>query len=317
MRARDGFVDLRVGASAPGDDSVWPSFTDIMTVIVMIFLMALVFVMVRNVELGRQLVTSEIERQQSFRKSESLGRQLGALELAMSGLRKSLGESQTEVESLRGENATLSGVNLSLNQRIDSLAAQLARVNELLEVEQRERRALATRFAEQGEQLQAQQQSLETATRGYQQAQLQIETLRERIQQRRIENQALQKLADTSGEKYRSLREEFERLDEQYRDLVRPARSAAGKYIVAVRIDKDDDGYRYRVTEPQREPTDYNQSQLDKRLGALKSERGENLYTRVIIPENNNLSHNEAWRLTQRILRAYDYYYQSYDAAGN
>ena len=317
MRARDGFVDLRVGASAPGDDSVWPSFTDIMTVIVMIFLMALVFVMVRNVELGRQLVTSEIERQQSFRKSESLGRQLGALELAMSGLRKSLGESQTEVESLRGENATLSGVNLSLNQRIDSLAAQLARVNELLEAEQRERRALTTRFAEQGEQLQAQQQSLETATRGYQQAQLQIETLRERIQQRRIENQALQKLADTSGEKYRSLREEFERLDEQYRDLVRPARSAAGKYIVAVRIDKDDDGYRYRVTEPQREPTDYNQSQLDKRLGALKSERGENLYTRVIIPENNNLSHNEAWRLTQRILRAYDYYYQRYDAAGN
>ena len=56
-----GFVDLRIGHGAQGigDDSVWPSFTDIMTVIVMIFLMALVVLMVRNLELDRQLARVE------------------------------------------------------------------------------------------------------------------------------------------------------------------------------------------------------------------------------------------------------------------
>ncbi len=56
MSDSTGFIDLRVGhgAQGVGDDSVWPSFTDIMTVIVMIFLMALVVIMVRNFELDRQ-----------------------------------------------------------------------------------------------------------------------------------------------------------------------------------------------------------------------------------------------------------------------
>ena len=38
-----GFTDLRVSHAhgIGNEDSVWPSFTDIMTVIVMIFLMAL------------------------------------------------------------------------------------------------------------------------------------------------------------------------------------------------------------------------------------------------------------------------------------
>jgi hypothetical protein len=50
MPESQGFIDLRIGHGAigVGDDSVWPSFTDVMTVIVMIFLMALVVIMVRN-----------------------------------------------------------------------------------------------------------------------------------------------------------------------------------------------------------------------------------------------------------------------------
>ena len=57
MSAHNGFIDLRIGHGAQGigDDSVWPSFTDIMTVIVMIFLMALVVIMLRNFELDQQL----------------------------------------------------------------------------------------------------------------------------------------------------------------------------------------------------------------------------------------------------------------------
>jgi len=47
MIRTEGFVDLRVSPSgqlATNEDSVWPSFTDVMTVIVMIFLLALVVI---------------------------------------------------------------------------------------------------------------------------------------------------------------------------------------------------------------------------------------------------------------------------------
>jgi len=56
MKAR-GFVNLRGTATAStNEDSVWPSFTDVMMVIVMVFLMALVVILIRNVDLTDQLV---------------------------------------------------------------------------------------------------------------------------------------------------------------------------------------------------------------------------------------------------------------------
>ncbi len=52
-----GFIDLRQtpGSGSHTDDSVWPSFTDIMTVVVMIFLMALVGILLKNTDLTSQL----------------------------------------------------------------------------------------------------------------------------------------------------------------------------------------------------------------------------------------------------------------------
>ena len=60
-----GFTDLRLngGGDSQGNESFWPSFTDIMTVVVMIFLIAMVVLLVRNIELVNQLrATMEAER---------------------------------------------------------------------------------------------------------------------------------------------------------------------------------------------------------------------------------------------------------------
>ena len=44
-----GFIDLRSSADIAGDNaSFWPSFTDIMTVVVMIFMLASVVLIMRN-----------------------------------------------------------------------------------------------------------------------------------------------------------------------------------------------------------------------------------------------------------------------------
>ena len=60
-----GFVDLRQqGDTGMGGDSFWPSFTDIMMVVVMIFMIASTVLMLRNWELVRALrATIEAEHQ--------------------------------------------------------------------------------------------------------------------------------------------------------------------------------------------------------------------------------------------------------------
>ena len=56
----DDFIDLRSGNLST--ESFWPSFTDIMTVVVMIFLITSVILMVRNWELIDQLRTGGLHR---------------------------------------------------------------------------------------------------------------------------------------------------------------------------------------------------------------------------------------------------------------
>jgi hypothetical protein len=65
MNPDQGFVDLRLNRQeGQTEESFWPSFTDIMTVIVMIFLLAMVVLLIRNMELVDQLrATMEAERE--------------------------------------------------------------------------------------------------------------------------------------------------------------------------------------------------------------------------------------------------------------
>ena len=81
MKLDGGFVDLRVGRHESGaEDTFWPSFTDIMTVIVMIFLLAMVVLLIRNMELVNELrATMEAERSAADRHSPALANRTGAL----------------------------------------------------------------------------------------------------------------------------------------------------------------------------------------------------------------------------------------------
>ena len=95
MAASQSFVDLRTSSLNAGthtDDSVWPSFTDIMTVVVMIFLMSLVVILLRNVE----LVKSE---QESTRLAELKASENVELESAISNLEQRIAEIQLHLQA--------------------------------------------------------------------------------------------------------------------------------------------------------------------------------------------------------------------------
>ncbi len=65
MNQDQGFVDLRLNRQeGQTEEGFWPSFTDIMMVVVMIFLMAMVILLIRNMELVDQLrATMDAERE--------------------------------------------------------------------------------------------------------------------------------------------------------------------------------------------------------------------------------------------------------------
>ena len=109
------------------------------------------------------------------------------------------------------------------------------------------------------------------------------------------------------------LRGEYAQLQQQYGKLLRPARSTEGKRVVEVQYDKGEQGeYRYRLrSDGETSWQVYAESQLHQRLAELKQQLGDALYVRIIIPEQSGLSYSEAWRFTQDLLAAYDYYYQN------
>lgn len=107
-----------------------------------------------------------------------------------------------------------------------------------------------------------------------------------------------------------SLQGEYDSLDNKYQKLLQPARSSKGKFVASVTY-KQSGGkkvIRYKSS-PNGSYRTVTKTQLDKSLAALKKKHKEDLYIKVVIPQNSGLSYNEAWRFTINLQRKYDYYY--------
>jgi len=108
---------------------------------------------------------------------------------------------------------------------------------------------------------------------------------------------------------FKSLQQEYDSLDEQYRKLIRAARSPAGKYVVNVYMSKRDGKTIYRIKQPgQIEPQELSLDALHAQLQQLKHEHQLQLYTKIRIDEKSAIGFDEAWQFTQKILSKYDYY---------
>ncbi len=106
------------------------------------------------------------------------------------------------------------------------------------------------------------------------------------------------------------LRERHSDLESKYNRLVRPARSTVGRFVVEVRFWKEGDVRRYSLRPASGSEISVSESELHQQLTAMKARHGEKLYTKVM-PDDNSLTHGEAWRFTNKILNRYDYYYQN------
>ncbi len=108
-----------------------------------------------------------------------------------------------------------------------------------------------------------------------------------------------------------ALKGQYDVVKSKYEELVKPARSAKGKYIAQVFYIKGESGKIIRYKQPGDSGfTDLPLAEVEKRLSRLKAQKGKDLYVQIIIPENSGLTYNEAWDFMRKMLVKYDYYYQ-------
>jgi hypothetical protein len=476
MSAGNNFVDLRManaGIAGDSEDSVWPAFTDIMTVVLMIFLMSLVAFLIRNTQLVDELQTTLIEKDQISQKAflsaeqntalltqlalvrerilslqsslqtvigtkdqlkqtleqreqavrdleteialltrlrdqlsnsnSDLFKQLDLNSLALAQTEQTLGKTQksltqteqtldktqltltltkldlAEMQSEYTKNrntlnekislllaakaglivAKEKGVQalsesekarLELNRQVITLSEQLRMIDEKIDRQTSKNENLTTRLEDQNVIMAGLSIGKEELEQKLKEMADNLSKLRELYEIRGLVVSDLRASITTGQLEFKSLQEEYDSLDEQFRELIRPARSPAGKYVVQVYFSKQKGVTAYPINEPpqgetrittmgelvaqqerqniyrirepeQDSPQVVSLSELHSRLAELKTEHKQALYTKIIIADNSGIEFFDAWQFTKNILSKYDYYSSDYsdtepDSAG-
>ena len=289
------FVDLR--SEHLNSESFWPSFTDIMMVIVIIFLLTSMLLMVKNWELLDQLRNSMAAEEQAeeiihhtSQENATLGEQLTYAQNEISMLRMQMMQASMQTNQLNSELEDKQKKILLISSEKDELKeAMISNENKIIN--------LTSQVSTMKEDL----------------TQLQTDAS---SKQKKLENEQdkliiITQERDEHLRKLSSLETDFGSLRTKYEKLIRPARTFKDKYIVSVDYERINGKERIRIKGADDDNyTLVNKKQLHKKLAAFKKKHPESLYVRIIIPEKSGLTYNEAWNFMRGLLNKYDYYYQ-------
>lgn len=330
--SHDSFTDLRLNHASEAQEGFWPSFTDIMTVVVMIFLIAMVVLLVRNMELVSQLRSTVEAERIAAELARATGEEKDSLSSALHRAEERVQRMQLELMRLQDNklsNETLIAEQLRAisgltNERDDLLqqAAQLDLLRENLEADVQRRQsqlseALA-RIDDRQLQLNTAQRTIASLEDGLQQlreryaaSQQQAERLQQTIQNQREDLDIVREQEQAAERRYLVLADEFDSLKVKYDKLVKPARSSSGRHLIEVRYWKADGAYQISWREGgEGSYQPIRRDRLDKVLTRLAAAYENGLYVKVIFPENSGLSYNEAWEFTTHLHSNYDYYFK-------
>ena len=308
----DNFAELRMHRRhGPGDDSFWPSFTDIMTVIVMIFLLAMVVVMIRNNELIAQLRTA----MQAEREQAALARRT-ASEKENLALRLIEAEQQLTLARLE---------NLRLTSQRDRARDELAAAQTALRQAQTDIASLQAGLAATQGELAQTEESLTGTAADLERTSRERDDLKTRLDESRGRYALLQRQYQQRGEQLRTaalnveevsgelaaLVGQYDELREKYDRLTRPARTERGKVVVEVRAVKTDGARAVTIKSPgEAAYQSVTEEEMHAELARLKEQFPNTLYVKIIFPADSGIFQDEAWRFTTDLLGKYDYYYR-------
>jgi len=307
-----GFVDLRQQSdTGMGGDSFWPSFTDIMMVVVMIFMIASTVLMLRNWELVRALRATIEAEHQAEELARSMTETSATLEEQLAQAQHANSELRIQLLRMTERNNTLSGQLSTQEQRVLVLEADNQKLAASLHKYRRDALLNDDQLKQARDEVAQLSAAQSTLQQRLQQVLAELAEGEEEKQQQAAELAALRLGSSLTEQQLVSLQNEYSELQIKYDKLFRPARSAEGKHVVTVRYWKEGDYYQLRIKDMEEE--DYrvvSRKELDRQLTALKEKYGNKLYVKLIIPDDSGLSYNEAWGFTVQILDKYDYYHQ-------
>ncbi len=329
----NGFVQIGGGHTGiGGENSFWPSFTDVMMVITLIFLMATSILVVRNWQLVAELQESVAAERMAAQLIEStsmenatLEERLANAEQSNSILRLRLMKKDEELADAKGRIreqdsnlAELQTQNREYRLSLEQTRAELDAANLEIDAATAQFNNMARQIELLNQQLALQQQADEETRALLDSARSEIAELsattsqqQQTISQLAEEKTLLSQEITAYNLQLLTLKGEYETVKSKYEELIKPARSAKGKHIAQVYYIKGESGNVIRY----RQPGDSGFSRLslaevEQRLDKLKAKYGKDLYVKIIIPENSGLTYNEAWAFMRKLLVKYDYYYQ-------
>ncbi|RLJ16078.1 hypothetical protein DJ031_17510 [bacterium endosymbiont of Escarpia laminata] len=336
----NSFVDLRLNHhAAQAEEGFWPSFTDIMTVILMIFMLAMVVLLIRNMELLDQLRSTMAAEQEAMElvkttgeENQTLEERLLSREYELSMMRMQLMRTEEQQEQQEAAIASQLHQISSLSRERDDLESNVTR----LAHDKDDLNILVTRLTHDKDNLNVQVSRLTTDTNRLQvqvdNAIRSIENLTEDINRVTSRHTLTQGELESLRTSFRAQSEElaqaqaqnvdadqtladleidFQALKIKYDKLIRPARTSRGKFVVVVRFAKTKGQLVIDYKAPGGETFNtVSRKQLDQSLTRLKVQKANQLYVKVIIPKNSGLSYSEAWSFTNQMHRKYDYYFQ-------
>jgi chromosome segregation ATPase len=308
----EAFIDLRDNAEAgTGGDTFWPSFTDIMMVVVMIFMLASTVLVIRNWDLVQELratIEAEHQAQELARSmtetSATLEEQLAQAQHINSEFRMQLMRAEENKHDMQARLSAQEQQILALTKEQQQLAASLQQSRRSGQLDADRLARLNTEHEQLTMTLAAEQQRL-------QQVFSELAASEQTSREQAVELAGLRQDYSSSTQRLDMLQGEYDDIKVKYDRLLRPARSAKGKYVVTVRYWKENGKDQLRFKDADEE--DYSvvtRKELHRRLSKLKQEHSGELYVKLIIPDDSGLSYNEAWGFTLDILDKYDYYHQ-------
>ncbi|MFO7653732.1 MAG: hypothetical protein R6X25_07885 [Candidatus Krumholzibacteriia bacterium] len=308
MHVFRSFPDLHPGdRGARSGSTLWPSFADIMTVILMVFMLTMVAVIIKNASLLESVRLSHARQTEAEAALQvQLGR-LADLTAANVDLEEQLRDRETQIIVLTDEQTRLQDLLDARMLVIERLEEERADLQESV-------RVIRMRVAEQEEELAAAQGRITEVTAAAEARRDELRRELEALLRQLNEKDAfLITLQDEKSDLQSQLdqqRQDFASMEDEYLRLLRPARSPHGKQVATVQYYRLGPDYHILFKDVgATEAEEVSRDELHRRLGALKERLGDDLYVKIVIPDASGLSFNEAWRFTDDILSRYDYYH--------
>ena len=289
------FVDLR--RNHLSSESFWPSFTDIMMVVVMIFLLTSMILMVKNWELLDQLRNSMAAEEQAEKIIHDTSQENATLE-------EQLAQAQNEISMLRMQLLQASEQANQLNVELDDKDRQIV----IMLSDNAKLKNSVTNNENQIASLSSQLSSMQDKQT---QLNIDIEQKQNTLNEERQKIIIITQERDSQSRKLSSLEDDFGSLKVKYDKLIKPARTTKGKYVVSVNFERVNGKERIRFKDSGQENyTIVTNKQLHSKLAKLKKKYPKKLYIKIVIPKESGLTYNEAWTFMRGLLEKYDYYHQ-------